>query len=263
MKYDFLDPEIAVYLEEFLQGFSDNSRSHYVSAVRGICSAKGSFLRLNSADVLDYFEQLSLKETTKAAVFYSLRSFSVFLTGKIEGYVSPFVFLTIGQCAGDYSLEDFPEETLPGLLSFLGEDSDDALAVNLSVYMCLPVSEICSLRPDMFSFHGDGTATLSLQRVIPTSQSDGLSRLAVPDRLVDPVKCRMDRETLLVNRWGKPVNARLLERHIKASGSGWTFQRLRSYGMLLLLRRGYSRTEVADYAGVDGRWLFRYAKLVP
>lgn len=260
MDFDFLDSSLVELFEQFLDGFSEDTKIHYIIAVRDICLAKGSFLSLTSDDVLDYFLELEFAESTKSTTFYCLRSFSVFLEAKIDGYVSPFVFLGLGSIAPDYSSEDFPEEKLPDLFRALADSPNATIAVQFAIYMCLSVSEISDLRPDMFSFHKSG-CTLSIQRVIPTSQSDGVYRLPVPDLLIKPIRARMKDEFILPNRFGKQTSVRSLQSYLQRTGTPWTFQRLRTYGMLLRLRVGYSELEVAEYAGVDGRWLYRCRKL--
>lgn len=261
MNFDFLDEGLSELFEEFLQGLSKNTQDHYILAVRGICLAKGSFLHLYPDDIYDYFHGLELAESTKSTIYYCLRSFSVFLLSHIDGYSSPFLFLGLGSKAPDYLMEDFPESKLPDLFRSLGDDSDAALAVRFAMYMCLSISEISNLRPDMFYFN-DQSGILSIQRVAATNQSDGIYRLRIPDVLIEPIRKRMDREYIILSDYGKHLSIRGIQRRLAAANTSWTFQRLRSYGMLLKLREGYSEFEVAEYAGVDGRWLYRYRKLI-
>lgn len=262
MAFDFLEPEVSDLFELFLSGLGKNTRIHYIIAVRDICLAKGSFLSLSSYDISDYFMSLKKADSTKSAAFYSMRSFSVFLTYHIDGYVSPFIYLGLGRCAPDYSMDDFPEETLPELFHFLGDDSDAALAVRFALHMCLSVSEIVSLDSGMFSFNDNSSCTLFLPRVDPSGQSDGIAKLQVPDILSAPVRERMNRDFLLLNKRGRPASVRFLQRQLKDSDTGWTFYLLRCYGMFLKLLQGCSRAEVSEYAGVDGRWLYRFNKLL-
>lgn len=263
MHYDFLDDSLQELFQQFLMTFSSQkTRSFYIMAVRRICEDKGSFLSLTPDDVTDHFSHLDLAESTKSVEFYSLRSFSVYLANHINDYESPFVFLQLGKKAPDYSLDDFPEEELPELFTLLGNDSDTALAVRLAIHMCLSVSEISNLRSDMFTFRKSGECILSLQRVMATDQSDGYSHLQVPEILIAPIRQRMDREYLILTTYGKKTSIRSLQHHLLVTKTSWTFQKLRTYGMFLKLQQGYSEFEVAEYAGVDGRWLYRYRKMV-
>ena len=261
-KFDFLDSALSDLFEEFLNGFSENTKIHYIHAIRGICLAKGDFLHLTSDDILDYFRSLQLAERTKSTTFYCLRSFSVFLASHIDGYISPFVYLWLGGMVPDYSLDNFPENELPDLFQRLGGDSDIALAVRLAIHMCLSVSELSNLQPYMFSFDTNDGCVLSIQRVKPTDQFDGISRLQVPDILIEPIKERMDREYIILNQHKKKISVRSLQYYLHNSDSSWNFQTLRSYGMLLKLQEGYTKFELAEYAGVDGRWLYRYNSII-
>lgn len=252
-------------LQDFLSTLKkEHTQKNYLHAIKDISNTfKKDFLDLSRQEITAYFSNLELSGSSLSVHFYCCHSFSVYLQEYLDDYTSPFLGLSFGTDATEYTKDDFPSlEELDNLLSNAVYGSDLYLAIVLALRMCLSLTEIVSLVPSQFKADIAGRFFLSLNRKSDTDMSVTPIILAVPDDIIPLITGRDRREYLFINKRGNPMNTRTFQRHLKATGTKWTFQSLRSFGIFLLLEGGADEFEAASFSGVTGRWLFRYRKLL-
>lgn len=166
----------------------------------------------------------------------------------------------------EYREEDFPSmENIDTLLSLCPTESLKT-AVCLALKMCLSVSEISGLKKDQIILNND---KMYLRFSSVTELGEYPRYLLVPDDL-RPMLSKLCSSTdasyeyLLISKRHTPCAVRTLEHALNkivtenSLGSSLTFSSLRNMGIRILLNNGAHPEEVADYLGIQGKWLSRF-----
>ena len=169
----------------------------------------------------------------------------------------------------EYYDEDFPSlESIDSLLSFCPTLSLKT-AVCLAFKMCLTVSEISDLKKKQIVYDNE-------KMYIRLASSNELGEypryLTVPEDIRPMIKqlhssTSIDYEYLLISKRRSQYAVRSLEHALKKTAeennlsSNLTFLSSRNMGIRILLSNGASPQDVADYLGIQGKWLSRYEKV--
>lgn len=166
----------------------------------------------------------------------------------------------------EYHEADFPSiENIDTLLSLCPTPSLKA-AVCLAFKMCLTISDISTLKKKQIIMDGD---KMYIKFVCKHELGDYPRYLAVPDDLYAMLQqlCNNTEpsyEYLLISKRHTPCAVRTLEHALNKIvtennlGNNLTFSSLRNMGIRILLNNGALPREVADYLGIQGKWLSRY-----
>lgn len=169
----------------------------------------------------------------------------------------------------EYQEADFPSmESIDTLLSLCPTLSIKA-AVCLALKMCMTISDISALRKDQIIRNDE---KMYIRFVSVTELGKYPRYLLVPDDLHTMILQLYDStdasyEYLLMSRHHTPCAVRTLEHALNkivrenSLGSNLTFSSLRNMGIRILLNNGALPQEVADYLGIQGKWLSRYEKV--
>lgn len=169
----------------------------------------------------------------------------------------------------EYQEADFPSmESIDTLLSLCPTLSIKA-AVCLALKMCMTISDISALRKDQIIRNDE---KMYIRFVSVTELGEYPRYLLVPDDLHTMILQLYDStdtsyEYLLMSRRHTPCAVRTLEHALNkivrenSLGSNLTFSSLRNMGIRILLTNGALPQEVADYLGIQGKWLSRYEKV--
>lgn len=169
----------------------------------------------------------------------------------------------------EYQEADFPSmESIDTLLSLCPTLSIKA-AVCLALKMCMTISDISALRKDQIIRNDE---KMYIRFVSVTELGEYPRYLLVPDDLHTMILQLYDStdasyEYLLMSRHHTPCAVRTLEHALNkivrenSLGSNLTFSSLRNMGIRILLNNGALPQEVADYLGIQGKWLSRYEKV--
>lgn len=169
----------------------------------------------------------------------------------------------------EYQESDFPSmENIDTLLSLCPTPSLKA-AVCLALKMCLTISDISALKKDQVIMDND---KMYIRFVSVTELGEYPRYLLVPDDLHSMIlqlcnSTDASYEYLLISRRHTPCAVRTLEHALNKIvrennlGSNLTFSSLRNMGIRILLNNGAMPQEVADYLGIQGKWLSRYEKV--
>lgn len=166
----------------------------------------------------------------------------------------------------EYHEADFPSiENIDMLLSLCPTSSLKA-AVCLAFKMCLTVSDISKLKKKQIVMDND---KMYIKFVCKNELGEYPRYLAVPDDLYIMIQqlCNNTEpsyEYLLISKRHTPCAVRTLEHALNKVvtennlGNNLTFSSLRNMGIRILLNNGALPQEVADYLGIQGKWLSRY-----
>lgn len=169
----------------------------------------------------------------------------------------------------EYQEGDFPSmDSIDTLLSLCPTPSLKA-AVCLALKMCMTVSDISALKKEQI-IRDDNRMYI---RSVSVTELGGYPRyLLVPDDLHAMILQLCENTDasyryLLISRRRTPCAVRTLEHALNkivrenSLGSNLTFSSLRNMGIRILLSNGALPQEVADYLGIQGKWLSRYEKV--
>ena len=246
-------------------------------------------LKLNDKDAADYYNYLKDKiEHNKISYSTGVMRLSVIrsICNFIE-YYNTNHGIKYTNYFKDYSLPEqdkiITEETIPNsqeinsILETIKENKDDKafLIFSLAVKCALTNSEICKL--DMEYIALDKT-TNALCINYPPNERNHISRtIKVPDdvaRLLDQYIYENDIKEGPVfinkrkNRMKLRDSERLIEKYIKICiednkiRNKYTLQSLRHTGLSYMLAGGAPKEAVANYAGITGRWMTRYERII-
>lgn len=169
----------------------------------------------------------------------------------------------------EYQEADFPSmESIDTLLSLCPTLSIKA-AVCLALKMCMTISDISALKKDQIIRDDE---KMYIRFVSVTELGEYPRYLLVPDDLHTMILQLCDStdasyEYLLISRRHTPCAVRTLEHALNkiirenSLGSNLTFSSIRNMGIRILLSNGALPQEVADYLGIQGKWLSRYEKV--
>ncbi|MDE7478099.1 MAG: site-specific integrase [Lachnospiraceae bacterium] len=172
----------------------------------------------------------------------------------------------------EYQETDFPSmESIDTLLSLCPTASLKA-AVCLALKMCLTISDISTLKKNQIIIDDDNK--MYIRFVSVTELGEYPRYLLVPNDLHTMIlqlynSTDASYEYLLISRRHTPCAVRTLEHALNKIvkennlGNNLTFSSLRNMGIRILLNNGALPQEVADYLGIQGKWLSRYEKVPP
>ncbi|GFI22773.1 hypothetical protein IMSAGC011_01549 [Lachnospiraceae bacterium] len=169
----------------------------------------------------------------------------------------------------EYRETDFPSiEHVDTLLSLCSTLSLKA-AVCLAFKMCLTISDISTLKKKQIIMSDD---KMYIKFICTNELGEYPRYLAVPDDLYSMIQqlcnnTESSYEYLLISKRHTPCAVRTLEHALNKIvtennlGNNLTFSSLRNMGIRILLNNGALPQEVADYLGIQGKWLSRYENL--
>ena len=270
MTSDFLSERFLNIFEEFshtLKGI--RTRRDYLTYCRQICSyAQKDFFLLNREDAKGWLNSLissgKFKTGTIATKISALTSVSSFLLEK--GLITYNVFedLYVERPDTYLKLSDIPSlEELDTLLAAV-KDNDVLFAIlSLIIRVGLTASEAVRIRCDDLALFPNGSAKLTIHK------GKYARTVMIPSDVVEILASRLKGgDYIFYNQYGNPLRLNNLQTALKkaevAAGMErfWTLQEIRHAALLFMLKSGAAQEDVAVHAGVDGRWMFRYNKVM-
>ena len=267
---DFLSEYFLTAFAEFsstLKGI--RTRKDYLSYCRQMCSfAKKDFFLLTPQDASAWLNSLiasgKFKPGTIATKISALTSVSSFLLEK--GLITYNVFegLYVERPDTYLKLSDIPSlKELDALLE-AAKDNDVLFAIlSLIIRVGLTASEAVRIRCDDLALFDNGIAQLTIHK------GKYARTVMIPSDVVEILATRLKGgDYIFYNQYGNPLKLHNLQAILKktevAAGMKrfWTLQDIRHAALLFMLKGGASQEEVAVHAGVDGRWMFRYNKVM-
>ena len=270
VKSDYLSEQFLAIFEEFSRTLKGvRTRRDYLSYCRQVCSfAKKDFFLLTPEDAKSWLDSLissgNLKIGTIATKISSLTSVSSFLLEKELITYNVFEGLYVERPDTYLKLSDIPSlEELDALLA-AAKDNDVLFAIlSLVIRVGLTASEAVRIRRDDLALFGNGTAQLTIHK------GKYARTVMIPTDVVEILTTRLKGgDYLFYNQYGNPLRLNNLQTILKkaevAAGMErlWTLQEIRHAALLFMLKGGAAQEEVAVHAGVDGRWMFRYNKVI-
>lgn len=229
-----------------------------------------SVTSINAYAYKRYLTSLGLDNTTKDSRLRIVKSIGMYFEQVMPGYRSPFTILPFFEECTFYTGKDIPTlEDVSTLLQIAEEHGNTRafLAISLALRLCLSLSEIAAIRSSHFVL-GETAATLYVQ------ESDHGSRtIPVPSDVLSIIK-EVQSEFLLAKdqplfgkKNGSIVSPRTIRRSLEElyqyTEVRTTLQEIRLLGIYLMLKNNNEKDEVAAFAGISDRWIFRYEKLLP
>lgn len=270
MKSDFLSERFLIAFEEFshtLKGI--RTRRDYLSYCRQVCLfAQKDFFLLNPEDAKSWLNSLTssgnYKTGTIATKISALTSVSSFLLEKSLITHNVFDGLYVERPDTYLKLSDIPSlDELDALLA-AARDNDVLFAIlSLIIRVGLTASEAVRIRRDDLALFDNGTAQLTIHK------GKYARTVMIPSDVVEILATRLKGgDYIFYNQHGNPLRLNNLQTVLKktevAAGMKrfWTLQDIRHAALLFMLKGGAAQEEVAVHAGVDGRWMFRYNKVI-
>ena len=267
---DFLSEHFLTAFAEFsltLKG--TRTRRDYLSYCRQVCAfAKKDFLLLTQQDASAWRNSLissgNLKTGTIATKISALTSVSSFLLEK--GLITYNIFeeLYVERPDTYLKLSDIPSLQELDALLVAAKDNDVLFAIlSLIIRVGLTASEAVRIRRDDLALFDNGTAKLTIYK------GKYARTVMIPADVVEILETRLKGgDYIFYNQYGNPLRLPNLQAVLKkteiAAGMSrcWTLQDIRHAALLFMLKGGASQEAVAVHAGVDGRWMFRYNKVM-
>lgn len=209
----------------------------------------------------------TFKENYCCCVFLELRKFYEYAEDWECIDQNPFQAANPFQTNEKLLAADLPSlQDIDTLLSICADEPMLYLAVLLAFRMALPISEIVSLKKEQVcSEHGRQDIYLRMER--QAGKKEKTSFLLIPEDILLPLKQTIlsteeSYPYILRNKHGRPYAKRslqnLLATTLEGSGISIHFSALRSLCLFLMLIEKVPVGQIADYAGVEGRWLTLY-----
>ena len=284
---DEFNSKVWVYFETNLK---PRTRKEYWKIVNDFDKEVGHDpLTLTSKDAAKYYKYL-INKMENNRISYStgvmrlsvIRSVCNFIeyytTNHGNKYVNYFKDYSIPEPDKLINEEDIPNSLeINNILETIKEYNDDKafLIFSLAVKCALTNSEICKLNMEYIA-HDKSSDTLCINYP-PNSRNNIARTIKVPDdvaRLLDKYIYDNDIKEgpIFINRRKTRMKLRDSERLIekyckiclenKTIRNKYTLQSLRHAGMSYMLAGGAPKDAVANYAGITGRWMTRYERIL-
>lgn len=251
---------------------------NYFSIYCMICDKAGcDFLDLNHAQVQDYFDSLrdeGLSKTTILSRLSAMRSISDFIISKKttfglpEDYHNVFYHIRV----------DFPDEMIKRTdIPSMQELNDILLAADGDMLMKLifsmvircgfTASEVCKMKVSQIREDADGRFCVVFQ------ERDKIRYVKLPEDVVDILmmykkQLPLSAEYMFYNKKNFVLKVRNLEtlvrKYVRKAGisKDYTIQDIRNGALCYMKAFGAKDADIADYVGIEERWMYRYDKVV-
>ena len=276
---------------QLIENFSTvpQTRKNTASHMRKLVSRTGrSPFYINHDDAKKFYESCIADIHNKTyeplyikRIMQSLKSFYQYLYNLSENgylditypcvkYGNPFDHLSVNEDIPDKT--EYPEEDIPSMESIdkllsCCESLNIRTAVCLAFQMAMQINEIVSLKKE------DIVDSQYIKLNAVTENGKTFRFLKIPDDLMSKLE-QLFQETasrsceyVIQSNGNKPYSIRglqsALHKIVKENDIPFniTFSALRKAGIRLILSNGAPPQEVAEYTGVQGRWLSKYEKV--
>lgn len=235
--------------------------------------AKTDFLhvsQINAYAYKRYLTTLGLDDTTKDSRLRIVKSIGMYFEQVLPNYHSPFTILPFFEECTFYTGKDVPTlEDVSELLQIAEEHENFRafLAITLALRLCLSLSEIAAVRSSHFVI-GETACVMYVQESTIERRT-----IPVPDDVLNLIKKVYPKffsekdMPLFAKKNGSTVSPRTIRRSLEElyqyTELRTTLQEIRLLGIYLMLKSNKNKEEVAAFAGISDRWMFRYEKLLP
>lgn len=267
-----------IWPEYSLKLMNKRTRENYFSIVCMICDyTKTDFLELTHVQARSYFDSLLAHQPGKRRVALStissrlsaLRSVSTYIVENKdrynidENYTNVFLYIDLPENSEYLDKEDIPTIKELDKLLIAASDNPMMYLIFALVIRCgftagevckMKVSQICEDAANRFSvvFH----------------EKNRTRYVKIPDDVV-PILMNYKKfipntsEYMFYNKRGYVLKVRNLETLVnkyvsKAGLSNYTIQDIRNAAICYMRASGADELSVADYVGVEARWMYRY-----
>ena len=273
--------------KEILSDFSNfklrskKTRRNYIRSVSNLCDfLQKDFLDIDKNDADRYFEYISRQKddsgnsevgiktiAARASIFRSIGRFIVLNRANYRNLPDDYQNVFLGLSTGAYSeyinpLKVPTLEELDDILEAAKNDEMIYLIFSLVIRCALTPNEICSINAEMINTDADGRAFLSLKK------KNGHSRhIKIPPDvfglLITYVEhINVTSGPIFFCRHGNVLQYPQLNNYtkaiIKTTGYTYTLKDIRNASIAYMLFGGAVPKDVADYAGISERWMYRY-----
>lgn len=247
------------------------TRYEYLMDVNRLCEFSNSdFICLSSNQVQEYFKMLSQKGLTVKTIQGKLscfKSISKFIEQNIDReWENPFSSIHVESFSEFLNPNSVPTlKELDIIMEQAKNDNRLYLIFSLILRCGLSASEVSRLHAEMFQLDGMNRMFLSI------SSGNKTRRIKIPKDVANVFIKYTEIENifsgpLLYNKKKKPLSYHALCDMVRecmhTSGFNYTMQDLRNVSMAHMLKGGATTKEVADYAGISERWLYRYQEVL-